>query len=450
MSSAVSGTFANTGNTLIDGLAWGSRWVSVGPTTVIDVGYSPAGDNVGEPTQAELDAMMRTLEYFERYINVDFNFVGADPTASADIRFVISTERGTGLLGEASPPGESFDANRANPGGSDVFIYRDSYAKKSVGLLPGSFDFITFIHEFGHAMGLAHPHDDGGTPTDPSLIFPGADPDRPFSRMGDFKLNQGVYTMMSYIDGWHTTSAKTNLGFEATPMALDIMTLQAMYGANTTFASSDDAYALPSLKGDGVAFTCIWDTGGNDTISNNSAKACTIDLRDATGLVEEGGGGFVSNVKGIRGGFTIANGADIENAIGGTGADKLIGNELNNRLTGNAGKDTMTGGDGLDAFVFLALTDTKATTSSADIITDFDNTYDWLDVSAIDANALLDGVQDFDYMAGATAFTDPGQIRSAVVKGNTVLYFNTDLDKAAEGVIVLKGIVEVTDDSFLF
>jgi Ca2+-binding RTX toxin-like protein len=75
-----------------------------------------------------------------------------------------------------------------------------------------------------------------------------------------------------------------------------------------------------------------------------------IDLRPATLEYEVGGGGFISNASGIRGGFTIANGVEIENAIGGSGDDMLIGNGLDNMLDGSAGNDTVESGGGRNTF----------------------------------------------------------------------------------------------------
>ncbi|MGJ3629135.1 M10 family metallopeptidase C-terminal domain-containing protein [Sphingomonas sp. MMS24-JH45] len=63
---------------------------------------------------------------------------------------------------------------------------------------------------------------------------------------------------------------------------------------------------------------------------------------------EVGGGGRVSYANGIFGGFTIANGVVIENATGGSGNDKLVGNDVANTLKGNAGKDLLVGGLGDD------------------------------------------------------------------------------------------------------
>ena len=56
----------------------------------------------------------------------------------------------------------------------------------------------------------------------------------------------------------------------------------------------------------------------------------------------------MSWARGIQGGFTIANGVVIENAIGAAGDDLLIGNDVANRLDGGAGNDVLAGGAGND------------------------------------------------------------------------------------------------------
>lgn len=61
-------------------------------------------------------------------------------------------------------------------------------------LAPGGFGWITIIHELGHAMGFAHPHDQGGG----SNIFPGVI--NAFQDKGQNDLNQNTFTVMSYID----------------------------------------------------------------------------------------------------------------------------------------------------------------------------------------------------------------------------------------------------------
>lgn len=457
----VDSSVPESGNPLIDGLVWGSAWQSVGPTT-ITVGYWPDvfdvdrfGNETGVTrslTAAEISVIERTLAEYEKYINVDFVFIGEDPNENADIQFVLSNDKSTTNYGEAYPPGEQGYDPVGNPGFSEVRIFTSNYENRSGALLTGDFDFITFIHEFGHAMGLAHPHDDGGTPSDPSEIFPGVD--SAFGDYGDFELNQGIFTTMSYNDGWPSDVRNTNkaYGYQGGMMALDIQALQHIYGANTTYANGNDDYTLPTNT-KGAYYACIWDTGGVDEIIMNGTKACTIDLRAATGQLEEGGGGFVSFVKGVKGGLTIAVDVTIENATGGKSTDTFIGNNSNNIFTGNGNKDTYTGNGGSDQFVFLTLKDTSTTATRADLITDFQVGLDDINLSAFDIDSRTVGVQTltWDFIDEA-AFTAAGQINSFYnVKTNqTFISINTDADTKAEAMIVLSGNVDLTDNDFIF
>src|SRR5262249_20897384 len=130
-------------------------------------------------------------------------------------------------------------------------------------LVQGGYSFVTFIHELGHALGLAHPHD-GGTEPDASL-FPGVSGPHD---TGDFGLNHGIWPTMGVNDGWDQVPAVSYAyGWQGTPMAFDIAALQAIYGANTTFHNSDNGYSLPKINGSGTFWSCIWDTGGVDEIT---------------------------------------------------------------------------------------------------------------------------------------------------------------------------------------
>jgi serralysin len=218
----------------------------------------------------------------------------------------------------------------------------------------GGFIYAVLLEELGHGLGMAHPHDEGGT----STILEGVT--APVGSYGVGDLNQGVYTMMGYNEGWPagpdggeyydgTYIYVNDFGYEATPMALDVAVLQSKYGANLGHAIGDDVYNVPEGNGIGAFFTCIWDTGGTDRLQYGGAQDAILDLRPATLLGEAGGGGYVSHAEGIRGGFTIAAGVVIENAIGGWGNDRITGNAAANALLGNEGDDTLLGGAGDDA-----------------------------------------------------------------------------------------------------
>ncbi len=210
----------------------------------------------------------------------------------------------------------------------------------------GSLSYITFLHEIGHGMGLEHPFDtaDGDS-------FPGATNQ---NLIGENGLNQGVWTTMSYTDGWNGDGGDgpPQYGWQGTLMAFDIAAIQLIYGANMTTATGNNVYTLPSVNAVGTFYSCIWDAGGIDTISGAGINTnLQINLQSATLQNEVGGGGFMSRVDGIFGGFTIANGAVIENATGGNGQDLLIGNGAANTLDGGANNDTLGGGDGDDTLI---------------------------------------------------------------------------------------------------
>ncbi len=154
----------------------------------------------------------------------------------------------------------------------------DFWSDGSVGLLEaGAYGYSNFIHEFGHGLGLAHPHDDANGQ---SVRFDGVlDSDD----LGTFSLNQEVFTVMSYNKGWRTGppgGSATNLfGIAMTPMAFDVAVIQEKYGANMNFRKGDTSYVLDADNGRGTGYICIWDAGGTDTIRHSGNAACTIDLR---------------------------------------------------------------------------------------------------------------------------------------------------------------------------
>jgi Ca2+-binding RTX toxin-like protein len=105
---------------------------------------------------------------------------------------------------------------------------------------------------------------------------------------------------------------------------------------------------------------------------------------------------------------------------GGTGDDILDGGTGNDLLEGGAGKDALTGGAGRDAFVFKAVAD--STLDASDAILDFQRG-DKIDLCRIDADTTANGNQAFKFVddftgkagelqwdATATGFTVSGDV----------------------------------------
>ena len=372
-------------------------------------------------------------------------FVEVDDRAEADFKIITylgTPGAGASLLGRMSPPNEQ-NEGQAEFNAGDVRWTEE-------GLQPGGFYFPTLLHEFGHGLGMAHPHDDGGR----SSIMRGAGGGTGGigGGLGDFDLSQQVFTIMSYNDGWQTSpygqprsggltgTEVDHFGWVGTLSPLDIAVIQDKYGVNEDTATGNDTYTLADASGPGVFHQAIWDAGGIDQILYAGARDATIDLRAATLAYEEGGGGRVSFADGVFGGFTIANGVTIEDARSGSGNDSLFGNDAANRLTagdgadhldggagndtlvGGRGSDVLTGGLGADTFLFETNADSQVG-PGRDHITDFAKGSDVIDLTAIDASRFI-GIGLF--RAGT------GEVRYAAFDGGTIIEVDTNGDRLAD------------------
>jgi hypothetical protein len=97
--------------------------------------------------------------------------------------------------------------------------------------------------------------DASGNPAGPVPYFPGANAS---NNTGDFGLNQGVYTTMSYSDGWSGESAKgIDFGYQMGPSAFDIAAVQQLYCPNRTSHSGNGTYGLPSANASGTGWRTI-------------------------------------------------------------------------------------------------------------------------------------------------------------------------------------------------
>lgn len=330
----------------LDSMDWGSQLAS----TTVNVyfgtnGYTAAGmtsEGFNAYQQAQFEAVFALIEEVS---GLTFNIVNT--AAEADFKLIMdSNEFAPSAGGFMNPPGY---------GGADTGVgaFNQNFMGSAAGgaMDMGGLGWYVIVHELMHGLGLAHPHDTGGNGTgNDSTVLGGVSSS---SDTGDYFLNQGHYTMMSY--NWQFTEGPLGTvgdpdlwGMAAGPMAFDIAILQSKYGANTTHNSGGDTYVLGDVHGAGAHWKSIWDTGSTDTMRYYGTKNATIDLRAATLMQAENGGGYVSVVEGVAGGYTIANGVVIERAYSGSGNDTLHGNDVDNVLNSGAGNDEVNGNGGHD------------------------------------------------------------------------------------------------------
>jgi len=340
-----------SGKPAIDALLVGRQWgTNVGQSTSLT--YSiPQGtaywvnnylgsepDTWGALSQSESDAFRLALNTWSEVANIQFTEV-ADSQSYGEIRVAFSqaVTNDPNSAGWAYVPGWDIESG-------DIWLDNQSGGS----YLPTSFGFTTFLHEIGHAIGLAHPFDaneiNGATLTG--------------------EEDSSKYTLMSYNDhegagytfidignndySWYPVQA---LG----PLLYDIQAIQYLYGKNTATRSGDDTYTFSNSTGE---IKAIWDGGGNDTFDlSNQTLAMNINLNagefSSLGVKATWDNGIV--LSNATDNIAIAYDVIIENAIGGQGNDNLIGNIYDNQLTGGQGDDSLAGGAGTDTAIYQGL-----------------------------------------------------------------------------------------------
>lgn len=288
-----------------------------------------------ELTAAQETAIRAALDTWAAVSGLTFTEVVDDATSAGELRFG----------GSASPSTAYAFLPFANSGAAGDTWFGNSF--QSQAFTEGGYNYVTAIHEIGHALGLKHPH--------------------PGPHEGS-EYDQLQWSVMSYrdyegevIDGYFHDP------YPITPMVSDIVAIQYLYGANSSHESGDTTYSWG--VGDKILET-IWDGGGTDTIDwSNQSTAAVIDLREGT--YSQLGPAVFAHGQSLPETVGIAFGTVIENANGGSAADVITGNDADNRITGNAANDTIDGGLGDDTAVFSGnYTDYTITESGSDVIVD--------------------------------------------------------------------------------
>ena len=314
------------------------KWGSATPGTTAAITY--AFDSASGWTPGEQAAFQGGMLLWEAIANVTF----APATSAATTGFTIVRTLNSGAEYKngsfIAPPIGSSTIGQLTPGDPASILNFDtanyagditSFASKK------GFGVMTVLHELGHVLGLGH----GGAYN--------VDNDAMVQQFGPY--DSKLWSLMSYISpnepalyaGQYPVTGTDWQGYEpTTPMMLDILAVQRLYGTATSGPLTGDGHVFgfhTNIAGPVGAYfnfainthpiVTLWATGQHNTLDlSGFAQDATIDLHPGT----------FSSAGGLKNNIGIAFGVTIDTAIGGSGKDTLIG----------AHDDTLTGGPGAD------------------------------------------------------------------------------------------------------
>ena len=333
-----------------------------GPSFWASGSYDPTDEpydtKFGVLNAEQRTAFINAVGAWERVINFDLFEVPDNADSQGQIRIAFTH---TSSHSEGDPAAYAY--RPPSPGGvisafnGDIWI-DDQY--KTDDPSPGDFLFETFLHELGHALGLKHPFEGASLPAE---------------------FENTRYTVMSYTDfldsgfryfelsGSGSLVASTFTVVPATPMQLDIIALQGIYGAATNVDIGANTYTIDESL---PFMATILDQGGIDTFDLSTHKrASNINLTpgafssiDVFSIPQQiafwqaafpnFSRDFIANYLNKPSTYTWSNNLAtttdtvIENVRAGSGDDTIMGNAAANSLSGGAGSDQIFGSSGND------------------------------------------------------------------------------------------------------
>jgi len=185
---------------------------------------------------------------------------------------------------------------------------------------PGQEGYYVLLHELAHALGLQHPLKESDRSGATVLLDELATPTNTLMLDLSFAETTGLWPT------WYGS--------------FDLQALRALYGTRA-YASGNDTYSVK----DATNSMTIVDDGGMDTLDASKVSvSVSIDLRagksSSIGMDTDGTSKF-NNV-------AIAAGSLIENVMGSSFDDVIIGNAQNNLVTFMGGNDIVDGQGGVD------------------------------------------------------------------------------------------------------
>lgn len=269
----------------------------------------------------------------------------------------------------------------------------------------GSGGLRTFMHEFGHGLGLAH----GG-----DYNFGGS-----YEKDRKFDIDTTQYSIMSYFapDEYKANNASHLRPYG--PMIGDIAAIQKMYG-KLPVQEGDTLWGAGSSVMHGISdfgvYTnssfCIHDTCGYDTFDLSNAQAgSVIDLRP----------GYFSDINGYVGNVSVMTDTIIERVFGTRFDDTIHGNIADNTMYGNAGNDMLYGYAGDDLMLGGAGNDLLDGGQGSDIMRGGagDDTY-YVDSIGDIVDELAEDGSGIDKVYASTTFSLSGSKVRGVVENLTL------------------------------
>jgi Ca2+-binding RTX toxin-like protein len=204
----------------------------------------------------------------------------------------------------------------------------------------------------------------------------------------------------------------------------------------------DDTYFVDSLNdvivenaGEGIDLVV---TGSVTLTLGNNIENATLVGSAGIGVYGNGLDNVITGnsagqwIQGLAGNDTLFGMGGNDNLLGGAGDDWIDGGSGNDIMSGSTGNDTLRGGTGVDFLAggtgndivdFDDISESGVGAGLRDIISDFVQGQDRIDLNAIDASSESSGNQDFSFI-GTAEFSDAAQVRYFTSGGSTILQAN--------------------------
>ena len=190
------------------------------------------------------------------------------------------------------------------------------------------------------------------------------------------------------------------------------------------------------------------DTGDRAYVSTTSY---TLGANAQVELIYAANGANAVTITGNAYSHHMYGGAGGDFLNGGSGGDAISGGAGNDTIDGGGGRDSLTGGAGSDIFKFKAVSESTTVGNKYDVITDFQQGQDHIDLSLIDANTTNANANDaFTFLTNGAAFTHhAGELRATTANGVTMIQGDVNGDAVADLQIELTGTYTITANDFL-